>query len=101
MPTVKLDNETHQMLQELSSKLDVNMSALLGDAIRRLRREWFWKGVREDFERLRKDKKAWESYQAEAESFQTVSDGLTDETEEWAALYPELNLSEVKKRRRK
>jgi predicted transcriptional regulator len=101
MPTVKLDKESHQALQELARARDVAMSTLLREAIRHLQRERFWDGVKEDFERLRKDKKAWADYQAEAEAIQAVPDGLNDETEEWAALYPELNLTKPKKRRRK
>jgi predicted transcriptional regulator len=101
MPTVKLDDESHRALQALARSQDVTMSALLKEAIRHLQRERFWDGVREDFERLRKDKKAWAEYQAEAEAIQAAPDGLNDETEEWAALYPELNLRKPAKRGRK
>jgi predicted transcriptional regulator len=100
MPTVKLDVESHKLLQELAGRLDVNMSTLLKEAIRRMQRELFWQGVREDFERLREDKEAWESYLAESEALQSA-DGLTDETDEWAELYPELDLSKSTKRGRK
>jgi predicted transcriptional regulator len=101
MPTVKLDSESHQFLQELSTKLDTNMGALLKEAISRMQREWFWKGVREDFERLRRNKKEWEAYLAEAETWEALPDGLNDETEEWAKLYPEFGQEKRVKRSRK
>jgi len=100
MPTVKLDSDSHKLLQELAGKLDVNMSTLLKEAIRRMQRDLFWQRVQEGYERLREDKEAWESYVAESEALHNA-DGLTDETEEWAKLYPELNLAKSKKRSRK
>jgi hypothetical protein len=101
MSTVKVDTETHRALRELAAALGLNMTAVLKQAVRRMQKEQFWQGVREDFARLRQDPKAWAGYLAEAEALQGSFDELSDETAEWAALYPELDLKRKTKRSRR
>jgi hypothetical protein len=101
MHKVDIDGETLAKLRELSAEMLVSVTELLKEAIEKLHHEWTGKQSYADFERMAKDPEALRSYLEEAEALSAASPPLEDETEEWAALYPELNLLEFRQLRRK
>ena len=78
--TVRVGAEAHKALKEMSESRGVSITQLVDEAVEKLAREEFLRGLNEDFARLREDPKAWAGELAErAEWDCTLMDGLEDE----------------------
>jgi predicted transcriptional regulator len=78
--TVRVDDALHARLRAIAKAEGRPIGQVIEDAIRRYEREAFWRGVREDFDRLRADPAAWREYQEEAAAWDaTAGDGLENE----------------------
>lgn len=58
-PVVKLKPGTHAKLQEIARAESRPMGEIVSDLVERYETERFWKGVQEDYARLRADPVAW------------------------------------------
>jgi len=77
---VKLKPATHAKLQEIAKEQHRPMGDVITELIERYEREQYWKGVHEDYERLRSDPVAWQDYVDEVRSLEGGSmDGLQNE----------------------
>lgn len=79
--TVHIDDELHAMLREIAEREDRSVDQVLEDAVRRYRKEQFWKGVYADLARLRSDPEEWKRYQAEITLWDSTSDDALDNEE--------------------
>jgi len=82
LPTsvVKIKQGTHAKLQEIAKAESRPMGDIVTDLVERYEKELFWKGVREDYARLRADPIAWKDYQDEVAVWDTTAgDGLESE----------------------
>ena len=78
--TVRVEDKLHATLRELANEEHRPIGQVIEDAVARYQKEKFWKGVHEDFARLRGDPVAWKDYQDEIGLFEGASmDGLEDE----------------------
>lgn len=78
--TIRVDDKAHATLLELAQEEHRPIRQVVEDAIEHYRREKFWKGVHEDYERLRADPVAWKEYQDEIRLLEGGSmDGLENE----------------------
>lgn len=73
--TIRVDNETHGRLVELSESTGSSLMATVREATEALRRQRFGFKVAEELAMLRSDPQAWSAYLTEADATQ-VSDGL-------------------------
>jgi hypothetical protein len=74
---IKITTVDHAKLQVWAREDERPMAAIVNDLIERYERDRFWKGVHEDYERLRADPVAWQDYQDEVALFEGGSmDGL-------------------------
>lgn len=79
-PVVKLKPGTHAKLQEIARAESRPMGEIVSDLVERYEKERFWKGVQEDYARLRADPVAWKDYQDEVAIWDaTAGDGLENE----------------------
>lgn len=77
---VRVDEQLHSILRELSEEEQRPIGVLIGDAIEQYRTAKFWDQARRDYERLRSDPVEWADYQAEVELWDSVAgDGLERE----------------------
>lgn len=77
---VKVSAKNHARLREWAKEDRRSMSDIVNDLIEQHERERFWDGVREDYERLRRNPAAWKDYQDEIALYEGASmDGLEDE----------------------
>lgn len=77
---VRLAEESHEVLRELSEAAGKPASAILARAIEDYRRARFLEGLNEDFARLRADPEAWrEELDERAAWDETIADGLEPE----------------------
>jgi hypothetical protein len=80
MATVRVEKKLHDTLRELSKAEHRPIGEVIEDAVAKYERDKFWKGVHEDYARLRADPEAWEDYQREVALWDSLSnDGLEDE----------------------
>ena len=78
--TVRVEDKLAATLRELASEERRPIGQVIEDAVTQYQKAKFWKGVHEDFVRLRADPAAWADYEEEIEFFMGVSkDGLEDE----------------------
>jgi hypothetical protein len=78
--TVRVEETLAEQLREIASEEHRPIGQVIADAIAQYQREKFWKGVHEDFVRLRSDPVAWQEYQDEIVLFEGASmDGLEEE----------------------
>lgn len=73
--TVRIDRETHARLVRMSELAGVSLGATIREAAEALSRQRFAHRVAAEVEELRRDRAAWSSYLAQAEST-SVADGL-------------------------
>jgi Ribbon-helix-helix protein, copG family len=71
--TVRVDEQLADTLRELAREEGRPIGRIIEDAVTRYQKERFWKGVHEDFLRLRSDPVAWKDYQDEIASIETGS----------------------------
>ncbi len=77
---VKIPSQTHAKLQEIARDEHRPMGEIVTELVDRYEREQFWKGVKEDYERLRSDPVAWKEYQDEVAVWDNLAgDGLENE----------------------
>jgi predicted transcriptional regulator len=75
--TVRVTQQTHQVLRELAAARGESLQQVLEDAVERYRRERFFADLHAAYARLRADQTAWEEELAErAELEGTLADGL-------------------------
>ncbi|MCA9834297.1 MAG: hypothetical protein KC435_10140 [Thermomicrobiales bacterium] len=60
--TVKIPTQTHIKLLQLAHEDDVSMGEIITDLVNRYETERFWQGVKEDYDRLKRDPVAWQEY---------------------------------------
>ncbi len=71
--TVRIDDRAHATLVEIAAEERRPLGQMVAIAIDEYRKQKFWKGVADDFARLKADPVAWKDYQAEV----AMWDGLT------------------------
>jgi hypothetical protein len=78
--TVRVDDKLAATLRKLAVEERRPIGQVIEDAVARYQKEKFWRGVHEDFARLRSDPAAWKDYQDELALFEGGSmDGLEQE----------------------
>jgi hypothetical protein len=78
--TVRVDDELAATLRTLAREERRPIGQVIEDAIAQYQNAKFWKGVHEDFARLRADPAAWAAYENEIDLFAGGSmDGLEEE----------------------
>jgi len=78
--TVRIAEETHQILREVSQSRGVPITELLTEAAEQLRRQEFWRQFNEAYARLRADPEAWAEELEERRLWDTtLMDGLEDD----------------------
>ncbi|MEN8041784.1 MAG: hypothetical protein ABFR95_09805 [Actinomycetota bacterium] len=73
--TIRVDEETHAKLVELSQEADASLIDTVADAAEALWRRRFAEKITRQYEELRKDPEAWQDYLDEMESTH-VTDGI-------------------------
>lgn len=77
---VRIDPELHRALKQASNDEGRPIGQIIADAFSQYKRAEFWKGVHEDYARLRADPEEWASWQRETELLDGGSlDSLADE----------------------
>lgn len=77
--TVRINNHTREILDEIAEKEGRPRSAILADAVERYRRERFFKSLNDGYVRLKADKKAWREELKERGLWDnTLRDGLEE-----------------------
>ena len=77
---IHVDEKVHNALRKMSESESRPIGQIVGDLVDRYEKEQFWKGIQEDYARLRADPVAWKDYQDEVALFEGGSmDGLEDE----------------------
>ena len=80
MATVRVDKKLHDTLRDLAKSEHRPIGDVIGDAVAKYEKDKFWKGVHEDYARLRADPVAWKEYQDEVALWDSLSnDGLENE----------------------
>jgi len=74
--TIRVDKETHKLLQELSKTGNSTLIETVKDAAEALRRVRFGQIVASEFDSLRADERAWDSYMQESVSTE-IADGIS------------------------
>jgi hypothetical protein len=78
--TVSISEETHRLLQDLSREEGQPVQAIIARALETYRRERFLRAANDDYERLRKDRSAWNAELDERKLWEgSLSDGLQEE----------------------
>jgi len=78
--TVRVEERLANILRELAKEERRPIGQVIEDAVRQYRKEKFWAGVRDDFDRLRADPVAWHAYEDEVMLWDaTAGDGLENE----------------------
>lgn len=78
--TVRVEEKLAVTLRDLAAEERRPIGQVIESAIAQYQKEKFWKGVHDDFTRLRSDPAAWKDYQDELALFEGGSmDGLEDE----------------------
>lgn len=80
MSTVRVSEETHRSLREISERRGQSMTELLAELVKKLEREDLLRRTNEAYAALREDPEAWNDLMRErAEWDVTLMDGLEDE----------------------
>jgi predicted transcriptional regulator len=78
--TVRVSDETHSALRELSERRGQSMTQVLAEAVERLHHEELLRRTNEAYAAIREDPEAWDELLRErAEWDRTLADGLDDE----------------------
>ena len=78
--TVRISDQTHRILQELSASTGQSMQSILDTAIEAYRRELFLRDTNAAFAALRADPEAWREELAERAVWDaTLGDGLEED----------------------
>jgi predicted transcriptional regulator len=78
--TVRVDDKLHSTLREIAKAERRSIGQVIEDAVERYQKERFWRGVHEDYARLKLDPEAWRDYEDEIKLWDaTSSDGLREE----------------------
>lgn len=78
--TVRVEERLANILRELAREERRPIGQVIEDAIQQYRKEKLWRGVQEDFARLRSDPVAWKAYEQEVMLWDaTAGDGLENE----------------------
>ncbi|MBZ0273467.1 toxin-antitoxin system protein [bacterium] len=78
--TVRISEETRNLLKDTAEKTGASMSTVLDAAVRSFARKVFWEKAYADFEAIRNDPQAWKEEQEEFALWETtVGDGLEDD----------------------
>ncbi|MCD6359992.1 MAG: ribbon-helix-helix domain-containing protein [Armatimonadetes bacterium] len=78
--TVRVSNEAHEALKEMSRQRGVSMTQLVDEAVKRMLREDLLRRGNEAYARLRRDPEAWAEELAERRLWDTaLMDGLEDD----------------------
>ena len=78
--TVRIDQQTHQVLRELARQSGESMPVILAKSIEQYRRKLILEEANAAYAVLRNDPKAWEEeLQERAQWDATLADGLEDE----------------------
>lgn len=84
--TVRVEDELHATLVALAAEERRPIGRVIEDAIGQYRREKFWRGVHEDYARLKAHPIAWNDYQDEVRLLEGGSmDGLDAEEPYYSA----------------
>jgi len=76
--TIRIDRETHRILQELAN--GGSMQVVLRKAVAEYRRKWLLEATNAAYAALRQDPAAWGDEQAERAAWDnTLGDGLEDD----------------------
>lgn len=76
---IKVPQQTHQRLQQLSREQNRPMGAIVTELLDRYERDRFWQDVNDSVERLRRDPEAWQDYQDEIALLEGGSMDFADE----------------------
>lgn len=77
--TVRISDETHGVLKDLSGRTRRSMQSILDEAVSQYRKKLFWQQASRDFEALRADDDAWRAELDEQRTWDvTTGDGLED-----------------------
>lgn len=77
--TVRVSDETHRVLREISRRRGEPMTQVLAEAVGRLRHEDLLQRTNEAYAALRADDEAWNEAMSEREELEgTLADGLED-----------------------
>lgn len=60
--TLKVPTQTHARLLRIAKEDDISMGELVTDMVDQLETKRFWQGIKEDYDRLRRDPVAWQEY---------------------------------------
>jgi predicted CopG family antitoxin len=78
--TVRIYDDTHESLKQLSNRTGEPMPELLSKAVEEYRRKHFLEGLAEDFAKLRSDAGKWKEELEERKTWdETLQDGLGEE----------------------
>lgn len=78
--TVRVDPKLHATLRKLAEAEHRPIGQVIEDAVAKYEKDAFWKGLHDDYARLRANPEAWADYQREVELWDsTANDGLEDE----------------------
>ena len=81
--TVRVTDETREILREIAKSEGVSMQAVLEHAVEEYRRQRFLERVNTSYASLRKDRAAWSENLAESADWDaTLNDGLPED-EQW------------------
>jgi hypothetical protein len=61
--TIRVKNETYDILRDLAAEADTTIVAVLEKAVREYHRKKYWEEVDAGYARLRADPEAWAEYQ--------------------------------------
>jgi len=75
--TVRIDNDTNTMIDEISRSLSKTKKDILKEAVKHYKKELFFKQVSREFGELRNNRKEWEAELKEREDWEsTIGDDL-------------------------
>lgn len=78
--TVRVDPKLHATLRKLSEAEHRPIGQVIEDAVAKYEKDAFWKGLYDDYARLRANPEAWADYQREVALWDSTSnDGLEDQ----------------------
>lgn len=75
---VRISQGTYNKLSELVKEMGSSKQEILDQALEKLSRELFLKGVSEDYERLRSNPTSWQDYLEERAEWESINDKLED-----------------------
>ncbi len=78
--TVRISENSRDLLRELSRRTDSTMQDVIAKALDAYQKRLFWAQAEQEFRAMREDKDAWDAELAEREAWDTtLNDGLDSE----------------------